>query len=96
LLCALAWVLLLVQPVMAADNQTVNILISKLLKDYAMKTDFGNVYFSQKDLHRLIHGAAYLRPVQLGDIQSDQGIVLAVKTLGYDKGIVTIYVAKKK
>jgi hypothetical protein len=79
----------------AANTQTVDILISKLSKNFALKTNWGDIYFSNRDLHRLIHGAAHLRPVVLGDFATDTGSHVAVKTLGYDKGVVTLSMTSK-
>jgi hypothetical protein len=79
----------------AANTQTVDILITKLTKNFALKTNWGDIYFSDRDLHRLIHGAAYLRPVVLGDFATDTGSHVWVKTLGYDKGVVTISLTAK-
>jgi len=79
-----------------ADQQTETkeILLSKLIKDYAMKTkDWGNVYFNIRQLHALIHAAAQLRPVDLGTFVSDTGVPVHVKALGYDKGVATLLVA---
>jgi hypothetical protein len=95
LLCALALVLSFVQLAAAGESQTVDILISKLEKNFAVKTNWGNIYFNERDLHRLIHGAAYLRPVMLGEFLSDTGSRLMVKTVGYDKGVVTLSMSPK-
>jgi hypothetical protein len=94
-LCALAFLLTWACWAAAADVQTVNLPISKLNKNYAFKTDWGNIYFGERDLHKLIHGAAHLRPIALGTFQTDQGAYVAVKTLGYDKGVVTIAITNE-
>jgi len=91
LLCAVA--LLLAGVSLAfAQSQTVDVLISKLTRNFALTTDWGNVYFNQADLHRLIDSAAKLRPIALGTFQTDQGNAVAIKALGYDKGVVTLSV----
>ncbi|HPQ68985.1 MAG TPA: hypothetical protein PKW95_07635 [bacterium] len=75
-----------------SSTQTINILISKILKNYAMKTDFGNVYFNMSDLRKLVDSAAKLRPINLGNFVTDQNNVVKIQALGYDKGVVTILV----
>ena len=92
LLCALAIVISCVGLVHAAETQTIDVLISKLFRNYAMETDWGNVYFNRSDLNRLIDSAAKLRPVKLGAFKTDLGTVVVIKALGYDKGVATLQV----
>lgn len=94
LLCAIA-VLLAGVSLAFAETQTIDVLISKLTRNFALTTDWGNVYFNKGDLHRLIDSAAKLRPINLGAFQTDQGNAVTVKALGYDKGVVTLSVAPK-
>ena len=95
LLCALALVLSLVSLAAAEQTQTVDTLISKLLRNYAMQTDWGNIYFNKGDLHQLIDGAAKLRPLDMGTYITDQGTWVKVKALGYDKGVATLQITVK-
>lgn len=95
LLCAIALLLGMVSLSVAAETQTTNILISKLIKNFAMKTNWGNVYFSQGDLYKVIDSAAKSRPINLGTFQTDLGNLVAIKALGYDKGVVTFLVTAK-
>lgn len=91
LLVAVVFVLAFAAGAMAESNtQTINILISKILKNYAMKTDFGNVYFNMSDLRKLVDSAAKLRPINLGTFVTDQNTVVKIEALGYDKGVVTM------
>ena len=95
LLCAVALLLGMVTVSVAAETQTTNILLSKILKNFAMKTNWGNVYFNQGDLYRLVDSAAKLRPITLGTFVTDQGTPVIVKALGYDKGVVTFLITHK-
>jgi len=93
LLCVVALMFALVTAAVAQDaSQTINILISKLIKNYAMKTNWGNVYFNVRDLHKLVDAAAKLRPIDLGTFVTDQNQLVQLKALGYDKGVVTFNV----
>ncbi|MDP8223344.1 MAG: hypothetical protein P9L99_08295 [Candidatus Lernaella stagnicola] len=95
LLCALALLMSIVSLAAAEETQTVDVLISKLVRNYALSTEWGNIYFDKADLHRLIDSAAKLRPVRLGDFQTDLGKLVSVKALGYDKGVATLLIKSK-
>jgi hypothetical protein len=95
LFCAIALLLGMVSLSLAAETQTTNILISKIIKNFAMKTNWGNVYFGQGDLYKVIDSAAKLRPINLGMFQTDLGKMVNVKALGYDKGVVTFLITTK-
>jgi len=72
--------------------QSVDILMGKILEDYMVLTDFGNVYFNEKDIHRLVNAAAHLRPIDLGIFTTDTGAVVKVLAKKYDRGMVTLLV----
>lgn len=87
---ALVLVLAMAGAALAQDTQVIDILLSKLIKNYAMSTNWGNVYFNKADLHKLIHFAANLRPSVIGTFETDTGIQVKIKALGFDKGVVTL------
>ncbi len=89
-IAAIVLILALAGVALAQDTQVVDILLSKLIKNYAMSTNWGNIYFNKADLHKLIHFAANLRPSVIGTFETDTGVTLKVKALGFDKGVVTL------
>ena len=75
-----------------ASQETVEVRMSKLIDQYAMKTQWGNVYFTIRDIHKITHGAAKLRPVKLGTFNTDGGQQVRVSTQSYNAGMVTILI----
>jgi hypothetical protein len=61
-IAAIVLILALAGVALAQDTQVVDILLSKLIKNYAMSTNWGNIYFNKADLHKLIHFAATCVP----------------------------------
>lgn len=78
----------------AAETQVVEVLIGKILENYTVPTEFGNVYFNQRDLHRLVHAAAHLRPIVLGAFTTDQGHLVRVNVKRFDRGMVTMVIVR--
>ncbi|MCZ7586045.1 MAG: hypothetical protein M5R36_23460 [Deltaproteobacteria bacterium] len=76
----------------ADDVQAVETLIGKILERYSVPTNFGNVYFNERDIKRLVHAAANLRPINLGVFTTDMGQTVKVRANRFDRGMVTLII----
>lgn len=76
----------------AAEVQVVDTLMGKILERYTVPTNFGNIYFNQRDVHRIVHAAARLSPLDLGSFTTDAGKIVRVKAKKFDRGMVTLVV----
>lgn len=77
----LALVLVLAFAAMVAATETVSnkatladVSLTKLIENLAVATPWGNAYFNQRDIHRLVHSAAKMRPIDLGVFLTDQNV----------------------
>ncbi|MCB1153421.1 MAG: hypothetical protein H6684_04415 [Deltaproteobacteria bacterium] len=74
----------------AAELQRIDTLMGKILEKHYVETDYGNVYFNQRDIKRLVHAAAKLRKTKLGDFTTDRGRTVEVWAWSFDRGAVTL------
>jgi hypothetical protein len=79
----------------AEQSQDVDVLIGTILERYSISTNFGNVYFSIRHTRRLVDAAAKLRPLNLGNFETDQGVNVRVKAVKFDRGMVTLLISPK-
>lgn len=75
-----------------AKGETIEVKISELYDNFAMKTSWGNVYFNIDDVHKLTDSAAKLRPVTLGNFTTDTGSTVKVSAITYKAGIATMLI----
>ena len=78
----------------SAGNQTVEVKLTDILDNSAMTTNWGNVYFRDRDVKRLTHAAAKLKPVNLGDFKTDTGTMVQVQAIGFKTGTAIMLVKK--
>jgi hypothetical protein len=81
------------KPAALADVQVVEVLIGKILEDYMVLTTYGNVYFNERDTHKLVNAAAHLRPIDLGFFTTDTGQTVKVIAKKFDRGMVTLVIS---
>ncbi len=74
------------------DTQAAEVKISDLIDNYALKTNWGNVYFNDRHVKKLTDSAAKLRSVNLGDFKTDKGHLVQVKAIGYKAGVATLLI----
>jgi hypothetical protein len=66
-----------------------------VIENLTLTTDFGNVYFNVRDVKRMVHAAAKLRAVDLGDFTTDTGQTVRVRVTQFDRGVATFLVMTK-
>jgi len=93
LICLISSTIILPATVSAQNGkQEVDMLLTKVMDRLILKTNWGNVYFNEKDVKRIVHGAANLRPVFLGVYQTDEGASVHVKIARVSQSVVTFHV----
>ena len=80
----------------ANESQTIEVKIADVIENYALKTNWGNAYFQQKDIRRLTHAAAKMQPINLGDFRTDHGDLLLIHAIGYKTGNAVLLIKKVK
>ncbi len=74
------------------DTQGAKVKISDLIDNYALKTNWGNIYFNDRDVKKLTDAAAKLKVINLGDFKTDKGHQVQVKAIGYEAGVANLLV----
>lgn len=80
----------------AGESQTLEVKIADVIDNYALKTNWGNAYFQQKDVRRLTHAAAKMQPINLGDFRTDRGDLLLIHAVGFKTGNAVLLIKKVK
>jgi len=97
LILAVSFILLIALPVLAFAKyqkpvQEVDMLLTKIMERLTLKTEWGDVYFNKRDVKKIIHGAAHLRPIDLGNFTTDKGVKVHLKAAKISKSVVTFHI----
>jgi hypothetical protein len=72
------------------DRTTIaDVSLTTLIENNALPTPWGNVYFNNRDMHKIVHGAAHLRGVDLGTFTTDQNAHVKLVATKFHAGTVT-------
>lgn len=80
----------------SAEEQYFEVKITDLIDNYGLLTKWGNVFFNDRDIKRLTHAAANLKPISLGDFKTDKGHMVMVKSVNYKAGMAKLVVTVVK